>query len=527
VILINPPVVKPCEAPAGIAKLAGAVQKHHIPCSVLDANLEALLSLLERAPARQDTWTRVASRRLPENLKLLVSPEGYENFDRYKRAVMGVNRMLENAAWSRGIRLSFAKYTDPELSPLRSADLIRAWTSPEKNLFYPYFSKRLLDLLEKGGTDIVGLSLNYLSQALCTFAIAGFLKRQPANLKVILGGGLITSWMSRADWKNPFDGLVDLMVPGPGEDALLAVAGASGTHDYGLPEYEAFPCEDYFAPGFILPYSASSGCYWGKCSFCPENAEGNRFRPVQVKEVVGDLQALVERRKPVLIHFLDNAMSPALLETLSGQSPGAPWYGFARITKELEDRDFCETLKRSGCRMLKLGLESGDQQVLESLCKGIDLGTASPALRALKKAGIATYVYLLFGTPAETAEAAHRTLDFTVRHAESIDFLNLAIFNMPAYGADAEKFETQEFYEGDLSLYKNFTHPHGWDRSAVRRFLDREFKRHPAIAGILRRDPPFFTSNHAPFFRPVMSAAAEGKGGGPAQLKRPLKSTTL
>jgi radical SAM superfamily enzyme YgiQ (UPF0313 family) len=202
----------------------------------------------------------------------------------------------------------------------------------------------------------------------------------------------------------------------------------------------------------------------------------------------------------VLIHFLDNAMSPALLKALSGQPPGAPWYGFARVTKDLKDPDFCEALKRSGCRMLKLGLESGDQAVLDSLCKGIDLEIASPALKALKKAGIATYVYLLFGTPAETADGAHRTLDFTVRHSESIDFLNIAIFNMPAHGADADKFETKDFYEGDLSLYKSFAHPGGWDRSAVRRFLDREFKRHPAIAPILRRDPPLFTSNHAPFF---------------------------
>ena len=163
--------------------------------------------------------------------------------------------------------------------------------------------------------------------------------------------------------------------------------------------------------------------------------------------------------------------------------------------------------------MLKLGLESGDQAVLDGLCKGIDLEIASQALEALNEAGIATYVYLLFGTPAENAEAAHRTLDFTVHHAESIDFLNIAIFNMPAYGADAEKFETQDFYEGDLSLYKSFTHPVGWDRSAVRRFLDREFKRHPAIASILRRDPPFFTSNHAPFFRAGVSTASAGKGG--------------
>jgi hypothetical protein len=71
---------------------------------------------------------------------------------------------------------------------------------------------------------------------------------------------------------------------------------------------------------------------------------------------------------------------------------------------------------------------------------------------------------------------------------------------MPAHGGDAERFETKEFYPGDLSLYREFVHPLGWNRSAVRKYLDKRFKRHPAVAPILRRDPPFFTSNHAPFF---------------------------
>ena len=511
-ILVNPPVVKPCEAPAGIARLAGALQHHNIPCHVLDANVEGLLGLLKRGPARNDTWTKVASRHLPENLKTLTRREGYENFDRYKRAVMGVNRMLENPARSKGIRLSLANYTDHKLSPLRSADLVGAWENPEENLFYPYFRERLLSLLEQDETKVVGLSLNYLSQALCTFAMAGFLKKQSASLKVILGGGLVTSWMSRPGWQNPFRGLVDQMVAGPGEGVLLSLAGVTDPSREIAPDYQGFPLRDYLSPGPILPYSASLGCYWQRCSFCPERAENNPYCPIPADRVLSEVESLGEKCNPVLIHFLDNAMSPSLLESLAEHAPGAPWYGFARICKDFTDPDFCEALNHSGCVMLKLGLESGDQGVLDSLGKGIDLGIASRALKVLKKAGIATYVYLLFGTPAETADGARRTLDFTVRHSESIDFLNIAVFNMPAHGPDAEKFEIEDFYEGDLCLYKSFTHPKGWDRSAVRRFVDREFKRRPAIAAILRRDPPFFTSNHAPFFCTAMREGATGEG---------------
>ena len=150
--------------------------------------------------------------------------------------------------------------------------------------------------------------------------------------------------------------------------------------------------------------------------------------------------------------------------------------------------------------MLKLGVESGDQKVLDALDKGIDIDMTSRALDTIHRAGIATYVYLLFGTPAEDEAAARKTLDFTLAHASFIDFLNLAIFNLPAYSEEASGLDTVDFYEGDLSLYREFIHPVGWSRNRVRRFLSGTFKKPAAIKKILNNDPPFFTSNHAPFF---------------------------
>jgi radical SAM superfamily enzyme YgiQ (UPF0313 family) len=184
----------------------------------------------------------------------------------------------------------------------------------------------------------------------------------------------------------------------------------------------------------ILPYSSSSGCYWNRCSFCPERAEKNPYVAIPAEQVILDLHWLVHRHQPVLIHLLDNAIPPSLMEAISEHPPGAPWYGFARVTRHLTDPDFCLALKRSGCVMLKLGLESGDQAVLDDLQKGIHLEEASSALKNLKKAGIATYLYLLFGTPPEGQAEARRTREFVVKHHDEIGFLNLAIFNIPIYG---------------------------------------------------------------------------------------------
>ena len=150
--------------------------------------------------------------------------------------------------------------------------------------------------------------------------------------------------------------------------------------------------------------------------------------------------------------------------------------------------------------MLKLGLESGDQGVLDRMRKGIDLETASTVLKTLKEAGITTYVYLIFGTPSETITRARNTLEFVVRHKDEIGFLNVALFNMPVSGPEVKDFETRSFYDGDLSLYSDYSHPENWNRKEVRRFLDDEFRKNRAISGILMKNPPIFTSNHAPFF---------------------------
>ena len=198
-----------------------------------------------------------------------------------------------------------------------------------------------------------------------------------------------------------------------------------------------------------------------------------------------------------------------LLNNLSTDSTGIPWYGFARIGTHLTDLDFCIALKRSGCVLLKLGIESGDQGTLDAMNKGISVEAASIVIKNLKNAGIATYVYLIFGTPVETEESAKKTLEFTIQHSNSIDFLNLAIFNMPVCGLTDPELETRGFYEGDLSLYTDFKHPNGWDRRHVRLFLENEFKRHLAVSAILKNEPPVFTSNHAPFF--VMGHSGDRK----------------
>jgi hypothetical protein len=502
IIFIYPPIAKCSEPPAGIAKLSACLNANGVHRDIIDANLEGILYLLQHASNNNTTtnrWTTRACKKIESNLAALKDIATYQRKSRYQRAVMDINHLLNVAGKSWCVDLSFADYHDQSLSPVKSADLISAAEKPRANLFYPYFQNRLMNALEDN-PDFIGFSLNYLSQALCTFAMIGFIKQIQPRQKIILGGSLVTSWIKLGIHNDIFKGLVDEMIAGAGEQKLLELLDVKDGKTFYPPDYNGFPVDQYLSPGLILPYSSAHGCYWHKCSFCPEKAEGNTYLPLKVSQVTQELQILARQMNPSLIHILDSSISPSLLDALAQRPPGASWYGFTRITQHLADEDFCLSLKRSGCTMLKLGIESGDQKVLDQLNKGIDLPTASAVLKTLRKAGIATYCYFLFGTPPETKESATKTLGFVCQHHDCIDFLNLAIFNLPAQSIEAQSLAAHDFYEGDLSLYKNFQHPAGWQRPVVRNFLEKTFKKHPAIAPIVRRTPEFFTSNHAPFF---------------------------
>ena len=506
ILLIHPPVSKPGEPPAGLALISGALTAGGVDCRVADLNLACMLDLLHGPVIASDTWSRRAVGGMDANLAALRSPALYENHDRYKRAVVDVNRVLNIAGQASNVSLSLSNYSSPDLSPVRSADLILAAERFAENPFFVSFEQRLAHLFSVKLPDIVGLSVNFMSQALCAFSIAGYVRKRFPGIRIVMGGGLVTSWMQIPGFDNPFGGLIDDLVNGPGEAALLSMCGGDAD---ALPpgeryDYSGFPVSQYLSPIPVIPYITARGCYWRKCRFCPERSENTGYQPQPVPEILAGVnrlagQAQPEQRSPGLIHFLDNALSPKFLKSLIANPPGMPWYGFVRITEHLTDMDFVRGLKQSGCVMLKLGVESGDQMVLDALEKGMDLSTASKALHALKAAGIAAYVYLLFGTPAEDVDSARKTLDFTLAHAETIDFLNLAVFNLPAHSEDAASLETMDFYEGDLSLYREFIHPKGWDRNRVRRFLAKEFTRPSPIRRIIASDPPFFTSNHAAF----------------------------
>ncbi len=499
--LIFPPVAKPCEPPAGVALLSAALKEQGMACKVYDANADGLFYLIRSVKTAQDSWTARALKHREQIISDLKDPGLYRNMDRYHQRVYDLNHLLGVSVDQSRFRVTLSDYSDNQLSSVDSKDLLKSASEHRENPFYPFFEDSLRQKIEAWDSPFIGISLCYLNQALVSFALAGWIRKEFAEKRIIMGGGLISSWSRRPGFGNPFSGLVDTIVQGEGEQPLVSLLGGTPPDKkHFVPDYGFAEDHEYLAPGKILPFRASIGCYWSKCRFCPEKAEIRPYSAQRAATTIDDLMSMTRNHRPDVVHFIDNAVTPALLKALSKKQFAFKWYGFVRFERDFTDPQFCRDLKASGCEMLKLGLESGDQGVLDRMNKGTDLELVSLTLKNLKDAGILTFVYLLFGTSFEDKAAARRTLAYVKAHQDEIDYLNLAVFNLPKFSEDAEGLTTREFYHGDLSLYLNFDHPNGWDRRHVKGFIDKEFKKELGVGSRFRKNPAFFSSNHAMFF---------------------------
>ena len=270
-LLIFPPVAKPCEPPAGVALLSAALKTHGIPCTVYDASVEGVMHLIQSDLAPTDSWSLRALKKRDAILSDMKTPDLYTNVDRYHQRVYDLNRLLAISVDQTRFKISLSDYSDNQLSSLSTQDLLKSAALYRENPFYPFFEERIRPLIEVAG-DYIGISLCYLNQALVSFALAGWIRANFKDKKLIMGGGLVSSWMSRPGFgsslDNPFSSLVDILIKGEGEQPLLELLGVPGTSqkhyvpDYSFVKNHSSTCmttffslsgnfQDYFFTGFI------------------------------------------------------------------------------------------------------------------------------------------------------------------------------------------------------------------------------------------------------------------------------------
>jgi radical SAM superfamily enzyme YgiQ (UPF0313 family) len=157
----------------------------------------------------------------------------------------------------------------------------------------------------------------------------------------------------------------------------------------------------------------SRGCPYG-CIYCNKKIFGYKFRARSAKNVVDEMEHLVEKYKVEAIFFEDDTFTlnkkrvAAICDEILDRKLEIEWTSQARVNTITRDLIF--KMKKAGARWIEFGVESGSQRVLEILKKKITVQQVRDAFAWSKEAGIKRYAFFMLGIPGETREDIGQTI---------------------------------------------------------------------------------------------------------------------
>jgi len=192
-----------------------------------------------------------------------------------------------------------------------------------------------------------------------------------------------------------------------------------------LPTYhEHLTIENYFIGYLLHPYISfytGRGCP-AKCTFClwPQTIGGHKYRTKSPTCVIRELEegrALFGSKVREWM-FDDDTFTidrARAIEISKGMKKlGLTWSCNARAHV---DYDTLKQLRDNGLRLLLVGFESGNQEILNRIKKGIKLDMAREFMANCRKLGIKVHGTFIIGLPVETQE----TIEETIRFAQELD----------------------------------------------------------------------------------------------------------
>ena len=165
---------------------------------------------------------------------------------------------------------------------------------------------------------------------------------------------------------------------------------------------------------------SSRGCPY-RCTFClwPGTMVGRDFRARKAESVVNEMEHLVKQHGVDDIYFDDDTMTidrGRLLEIcrlIQERELKVHWIAMGRV--DTVDEELLREMRKAGCDNVYLGVESGSQEILKRLKKGIQLSQVTQAFRAARRAGIKTQAFFMLGGPGETKETLKETIEFAIK----------------------------------------------------------------------------------------------------------------
>ena len=374
--------------------------------------------------------------------------------------------------------------TDIVYKPFMSSEILESLDDDQINVYQDVYRMLIRPVMERERPEMVGISVVQQKQLIATFTFCKMIKEEFPATHITLGGNIITRIRDTLPAIEGLWELFDTAVVYEGESAYLQLTEAveSGgdfsklpnliyKDESGIrvnkevcaetlselppPDFDGLPLEKYFVPHLILPYLATRGCYYGRCTFC-DHFQGyvEGFRTKQVDQITEEIKFLKDKYGTRFFHFTDESYPPALFQKLSRKliddKLDIAWTTHMRFEESLLDEQVWQDVAESGCKYLHFGYESGNQRVLKLMDKSTKLDAIETNLRMSSEAGIWNHLMGFFGFPGETNEEADDSKAFVEKNSAHIHSLGFMTFVLGKYSPVA--FEPEKY---GVSYYKN------------------------------------------------------------------------
>ncbi len=440
-----------------------------------------------------------------ESAKRVTRGEDFYDADKLDRALNIFREVMQyiSAAYYPASLVFYPMESNLGYRPGVSREVFACLEDEQVNVYRDVCRQLVLPSINKEAPDVVGVSIGTQMQLLAGFTFCRMIKEAFPQIHITVGGNIITRLQEEfPTHERFFTDVFDSAIMYEGEHALLwlleALAGQrdlsavpnliyrdeGGIHvskeihtekttALPLPDFDGFPLDSYFVPVRILPYLATRGCYWGRCTFC-DHGQGyfDQYRGMPAHEVVRQVKALKDKYHAEHFLFADESYPPALLkkvtQLLVEQKVGIKWTTLIRFEETLQDPDIWRITKESGCCTLYYGMESANERVLNLMDKHVKKGVIEKNLRLATQAGIWNHVMAFYGFPGETRDEAEETRQFLLDNRTNIHSVELFYFvayrhtpmvrNPEKFGITIHK---QEEYDLPLDYYYTLNEPGG------------------------------------------------------------------
>ena len=441
--LVIPPV-SDCFMPTlGAAQIIGFLKKNLIPCKMYDLSGQLNQSVLQGNSPIPDVYKEIMDKQ-PNSFRKLVSY--YNILSLISDCKITTDDFNCGVDWKNTLELE--KYINDK-----------------STLMYDLFN-RISSINELSSYKFIGFSVSYSSQVIPSLILANIIKSKKTNTKIILGGSFFYNYCQ--EFFNVFFHLdiIDYVIVGCGESVIkdLILFGdeyIESSCDYETtningrlyintynekkkpvvydPYFEDIDFNIYPCPEKAFPYMIRSSCYYGKCKFCNGDKLACNDIRKDIYKSFENINLISNRIGINNVYIVDAALSPIDFIKIAEMtlSPNVNWIANARFDKPLANKNLMNRLSKNGCKMLRFGLESGSQYVLDLMNKGTILEIAEKILRYSSEAGIQNHLYIMLGYPGETNLHRRETLDFLQKNRKYITSYSISFFqpipNTPIY----------------------------------------------------------------------------------------------